>query len=149
MPDARNHVGYTALDGLIYAIGGLHLTNEKSGQDAEVDVYNPATNAWAKGTPLPMPWSHFNDSTLVINGKIVIVGGQEDGPTGDGIYLPNIEAYAPSTKAWTALAPLPEARQAAAAGYVNGTLVVIDGAIDADAGGWPQQQVWLNKKLGA
>ena len=27
MPDGRNHVGYTSLNGIAYAIGGLHLGN--------------------------------------------------------------------------------------------------------------------------
>ena len=146
LPNARNHIGYAAVNGLVYAMGGLHLRDEAGGQQSEVDVYNPSTNTWAKTTSLPFGWSHFNDSTMVVNGKIVIVGGSVNGGD-DGDYIANISTFDPATKKWTSLAPLPEERQAAAATYVNGSLVVIDGAIENE-GGWPQQQVWLNKNLG-
>lgn len=145
MPDPRNHIGYTSVNGIAYAIGGIRLLDESTNNDASVDAYDPVTNTWTAVASLPFVWSHFNDSTISVDGKIVIVGGQTNGGY-DGTYLPNIEEYDPSTNAWTALTPLPEERQAAVAVWVDDELVVIDGAVD-NIGGWPQSEVWIDNSL--
>jgi N-acetylneuraminic acid mutarotase len=148
MPNPRNHIGYAMVNGLAYAMGGLHLLNEKSGQDAEVDTYDPTTDKWKKVAPLPFSWSHFLESTVVVNGKIVIVGGQANGASGE-LYIPNISVYDPAANQWSALTPLPEARQAASAVWIDGTLYVEGGATQDNIGdGFPQQQVWYTDQLG-
>jgi regulation of enolase protein 1 (concanavalin A-like superfamily) len=146
MPNPRNHLGYAAVNGIVYALGGLHVMNEETGQDAEVDAYDPVTDTWAQVASLPMPWSHFHTSTFVVNGKIGIVGGQTDG-NDDGTYVPNIAEYDPTADAWQMLPPLPEARQATSAEWINGQLVVVGGATQGGGEGYPQQQVWINNQL--
>src|SRR5262249_41900049 len=42
LPNPRNHLGYTDLNGKAYAIGGQHLLDEGSGNQTEVDAYEPA-----------------------------------------------------------------------------------------------------------
>jgi N-acetylneuraminic acid mutarotase len=143
MPDPRNHLGYAGVNGTIYAIGGLHVMNEETGQDDEVDAYDPATDTWTQVASLPMPWSHFHTATMVVDGKIVIVGGQTNGPD-DGTYEPSIAEYDPATDQWQMLAPLPEARQAVSAVWINGRLIVAQGATQGGGEGYPQQQLWYS-----
>jgi N-acetylneuraminic acid mutarotase len=147
MPNPRNHIGYAVVNGIAYAMGGLHIMNEHSGQDAEVDAYDPAKDKWTKVASLPFAWSHFLESTMVVNGKIVIVGGQANGGSG-GAYVPTIAAYDPDADEWQTLAPLPEARQATSAVWIDGKLYVEGGATQDNQGeGFPQQQIWFTDQL--
>ena len=145
MPDARNDLGSAVIDGVAYAVGGSHVYNEVSGNDAEVDAYNPATNVWTHVAALPMPWASNETTTLVADGKIVVVGGQTNGGY-DGIYLADVEAYDPTTNAWSQVGTLPEANEGESAAYVSGRLIVADGTVD-DLGGWSQNQVWVTSDI--
>ncbi len=145
MPDARNHIGYAAINGIAYAIGGIHLYNQPAGNDAAVDAYNPVTNTWTAVASLPVAWGGINSTTMVVNGKIVIVGGQTNGGY-DGIYLNSIEEYDPVANSWAAMGTLPEANQGESIAYINGTLIVADGTVD-NQGGWAQDQTFLDSQI--
>jgi N-acetylneuraminic acid mutarotase len=145
MPDGRNHIGYVAINNIIYAVGGQHSYNETGGNDPQVDAYNPATNVWTAVAPLPMTWGSLHTSVLVVNGRIVVVGGQTNGGY-DGIYLSTIEEYTPSTNKWTNVGALPEASEGDSVAYINNELIVADGTVD-NLGGWSTNQVWLDSKI--
>jgi N-acetylneuraminic acid mutarotase len=145
MPDARNHIGYTEINGIAYAIGGTHLYNQTGGNDSQVDAYNPVTNTWAAVASLPFAWGGTHGTTLVVNGKIVIIGGQTNGGY-DGIYLNNIEEYDPVANSWAAVGTLPEANQGQSVAYINGELIVADGTVD-NQGGWAQDQTFLDSEI--
>jgi N-acetylneuraminic acid mutarotase/uncharacterized GH25 family protein len=145
MPNARNHVGYAAINGIAYAIGGQHLYNETSGNAAEVDAYNPATNTWTQVAALPQTWSSFHVSTLVVNGKIVIAGGQTNGGY-DGIYQNLIEEYDPTANQWSTVGTLPEANEGLATAYINGQFIAVGGTVD-NLGGWATNQTWVDSAL--
>src|SRR5258708_39225329 len=76
LADPRGHVSAAVLDGKIYALGGDH------GHDVtQVDVnschrFDPATKQWSAIASLPDGRSHFESSTLVHKGRILIVGGR-------------------------------------------------------------------------
>ena len=142
MPNARDHIGAVAINGIAYAVGGGHLYNQTQGNDAEVDAYDPATDTWTRVASLPVPNSSIETSTLVANGKIVVVGGQTNGGY-DGIYQNTVLAYDPTTNRWSQVATLPEASQSASVAYVNGQLIVANGTVD-NQGGWAQNQTWVN-----
>jgi N-acetylneuraminic acid mutarotase len=141
MPDARNHFGTAAINGTIYAVGGIHRYNEIHGNDSEVDAYNPSTNQWTKLTSLPMPWGSDETTTLAAGGKIILVGGQTNGGF-DGIYLSAIEVYDPATNQWKSAGSLPEANEGESAAVIDGKLIVAGGTVD-NHGGWSQDQMWL------
>ena len=145
MPNGRNHIGSAVVNGIAYAVGGTHLYKEVTGNDAEVDAYNPVTNSWSPVAALPTTWGSLETTTMVVNNKIVIVGGQTNGGY-DGVYLNNIEAYDPATNAWAAAGTLPEANEGEAAGYVNGQLIVVQGTVD-NQGGWSQNQTWVTSQI--
>ncbi len=139
LPDARDHFGFIDFDGMAYAIGGEHLLNEDHGNDAEVDAYDPAQDAWLPVQPLPVARSHNHTSTFMVKGRIVIIGGQADGPS-QAITLADVLSYDPNTNQWIALPPVPAPVQAIAAKAI-GNLVIITGG--ADQNHLPQAGTWL------
>jgi N-acetylneuraminic acid mutarotase len=123
LPNPRNHLGYIDLNGLAYAIGGQHQLDEAAGNQAEVDAYDPSTDTWTAVAPLPVPRGHAHTSTFVLNGQIVIAGGETNGPR----ILADVTAYNPDTDSWTALPPLPMPLQATDAQTIAGQLIVTGG----------------------
>ncbi len=145
MPNARDHMGAAVINGVVYAVGGTHLYQQTTGNDAEVDAYDPATNVWTRVASLPIAWGSLETSTQVIDGKIVVVGGQTNGGY-DGLYLNAVAAYDPTTNAWATVATLPEAVQSCSVAYVAGQLIVTGGTVD-NLGGWAQSQTWIEGGL--
>ena len=140
LPNGRNHLGAVAINGVAYAVGGWHVYNTKGGNVAEVDAYNPVTDTWSAVAALPNTLSSIETSTMVVNGKIVVVGGGSNGGY-DGIYQAAILAYDPAANAWSTAGTLPEANEGMSVADVNGQLIVADGTVD-NQGGWSQDQVW-------
>jgi N-acetylneuraminic acid mutarotase len=144
LPNARNHFGYAALGGKMYAIGGQHFNNEKTGNLADVDAYDPDTGQWSSVAPLPVARSHNHTSTVVLNGRVYLFGGQANDP-----YFPktiaDVTSYDPATNTWTALPPLPDVRQATAAQAIGNRIYVTTGT---NTGIHPQTTTW-SKDFGA
>jgi N-acetylneuraminic acid mutarotase len=134
LPNARDHLGYTDLNGKAYAVGGQHI-DELTTNQSEVDAYDPATDAWTQVAPLPIPTGHNHNSTFVLNGRIVVAGGQ----TNPGPYLADVREYDPDTNTWVALPPLPAARQAGNAQAIEGVIYFTAGRSPA---GDPTTTTW-------
>jgi N-acetylneuraminic acid mutarotase len=74
----------TAADGKLYVFGGVGPRNPETG---EVDtlrtttIYDPATDSWATGRPLPTPRSNAAASRIFVGGQvgIQVVGGSRPG----------------------------------------------------------------------
>ncbi len=145
MPDARNHLGAAVINGIAYAVGGAHLYNMTKGNDAEVDAYDPVADVWTRVAPLPVAWSSNETTTMVVNNKIVIVGGQTNGGY-DGIYLDSIAAYDPAANQWAVVGHLPEANEGQSVAFVNGQVIVAGGTVD-NLGGWAQSAVFVTSEI--
>lgn len=136
MPNPRNHMGGTELNGKLYAIGGQHLGAQNTTNQTEVDVYDPATNSWSQTTPLPVPTGHVTANVFVRNGHIVVTAGRGQ----NGVMLANVLDYNPSTATWTELPPLPSGRQSPVSGLVGNQMVVTCGA-----DGTLKNQTWVSE----
>ena len=70
MPTGRSHMTVSALDGKIYAIAGsARIVAGRSGEYRPLlEVYDTATNRWARAADLPTPRSVLSSS--VIDGRI-------------------------------------------------------------------------------
>ncbi|PZR77174.1 MAG: hypothetical protein DLM52_05080 [Chthoniobacterales bacterium] len=123
MPNPRNHMGGTTLNGKLYAIGGQHLGKQDSTAQNEVDVYDPATNSWTQAAPMPRPIGHVTANVFVRNGRVVVTSGAGDNST----KLPNVIEYDPSTNTWAELPQLPDGRQSPVSGLVGTQMVVTCG----------------------
>ncbi|MDQ3459175.1 MAG: GDSL-type esterase/lipase family protein [Deinococcota bacterium] len=123
LPNPRSHMGATVLNGKIYAVGGQHSYEEKASMQRSVHVYDPTSDLWTELAPLPAPLSHTSASTFVLDGRIVVAGGERshDKPVAE------VLAYDPAKDEWRALSPLPAERRAGVAGVVGGKVVYSGG----------------------
>lgn len=155
MEEPRQELAASALDGKIYAIGGL------SGRDNANSIYDPEKDSWSTGADFPIGTDHAWAVTL--NGNVYAGGGRtnrvfaydpkEDawsevastaythGGTpaavvidgliyvagGTGGTQTELEVYNPKTNSWTELSPMNCARNHTAGGVVNGKLYVAGG----------------------
>jgi N-acetylneuraminic acid mutarotase len=138
MPDPKDHFSSVVLNGKIYALGGEHGHDQLHQQQSDLDVYDPATNAWTSLTSLPIAKSHIEGGTFVLDGKIVMAGGQIDNfqPTA------NVIAYDPATNSWTTLFSLPAARQGAIVRAVGNAVYVTLGGTQTNS---PQSNTWVGQ----
>ncbi len=100
MPTARYGLeAVTHLNGLCYIMGGTTGSTVLN----TVEVYNPISNTWATGVPMPTPRMDFG--SFLHNGKIYVVGGfNATGP------LASMDCFDPATGVWTSLPGMPTAR---------------------------------------
>ena len=103
MPIPRTQFGIGVVAGKIYAIGGyVRFRDRKPGEPWRVnlvEVYNPATDTWAKRSDMPTRRDGFG--TGVVRETIYAIGGSgwpHDGQGGPA--LATIEAYHPKTNRW-------------------------------------------------
>lgn len=136
MPNPRNHMGGVALNGKIYAIGGQHLDDEYTGNQSEVDVYDPASNTWTQAAPMPRRLGHITANVFTRNGRIVVTAGITTNKT----EIPNVIEYNPATNTWSELRPLPAGRQSPISGLIGAQMVVTCGR----GGTSLQQQTWVS-----
>jgi N-acetylneuraminic acid mutarotase len=123
MINPRNHLAGASLNGKIYAIGGQHLWDENN-PVSEVDIYSPKTNRWTKVASMPEGRSHISSSTLVVDGRIIVIGGATTGFDS----LASVIDYNPATDKWGKLSSLPTPLATTVAGYFNDEFVVATGS---------------------
>ena len=130
LPDPRGHVSAAVLDGKIYALGGAH------GHDhTQIDVkschrFDPATGKWSEIASLPDGRSHFEGSTIVRNGRILIVGGRCNSSRPPRNVVGDLLEYDPKTDAWRAVATMPEKVMAPSAALISGNIMVSGGGLN-------------------
>jgi N-acetylneuraminic acid mutarotase len=137
LPNPRNHMVAVALNGKVYAMGGQHGDFESTTSQAEVDVYDPASNTWSRAADLPVGKSHAPGSTFVVDGRIMMIGGAINGGS-NGWASDVVLLYDPATDVWLELPPIPAYRKTPIAGLIGNVIVVATG------GGYgPTDTTWL------
>lgn len=104
LPAPRDHVSAVTLGGKLYVFGGEIGHDAHHRQQMSAWAYDPATNAWTTLADMPIGKSHAESSTFVLNGRVVIAGGQVDNWLATG----NIVEYDPASNTWAMLPPLPK-----------------------------------------
>ena len=120
----RLEAGVVALDGRVYLLGGFASAGRIT---ADVDVYDPAADAWTPAAPMPAALHHMN--AVAVGGKIYVLGaltGTDFAPVGD-VYI-----YDPAADAWSKGASMPAGteRGASAVGALGTDVVVAGGSRD-------------------
>ena len=96
--------------------------------------YDPATDSWTSGPPLPTPRSGV--AYMLYQGLILVLGEE---------LVPNTfaenEAYDPKTKSWKTLAPMPAGRHGTAAATTGGRVYLAAGSLKPGAGGVTDQLI--------
>jgi N-acetylneuraminic acid mutarotase len=119
LPTAVITAAAAVLKNEIYVVGGATATEEV----ADVQIYNPATNAWSSGVPYPTAMS--GASAAVVKNVLYVFGGSPGG----GVPLNAVWAFNPKTKTWTGLADMPTARWLTAAVVEKNIIYVIGGVV--------------------
>ena len=112
---ARAYLSSSAIDGIIYAIGGeVQMWWSRK----HVEVYNPVADIWMKKADMLTARTRFN--TSVADGKIFAVDHQ------------SVEAYDPVADVWQKRVAVPTKRSGLRISVVGGVIYAI--------GGWGRQQ---------
>jgi large repetitive protein len=119
LPASVLDAGGTALNEELYVVGGKTI----GGPHSTVYVYDPTTDGWTTGAPLPGP-AVENPAVVAHNGKLYAFGGSTAPFSG---AVANAAVFDPSTGAWTSLPPMGVARGGAAAKVLGGQIYVIGG----------------------
>lgn len=109
----RASFGIGVVAGKIYPIGGnIHPGDRKPEDPRRVDlveVYDPATDTWAKRAD--MPTRRTGVRAAVIRDTLYAIGGSGWPPVGaGGPFLATIETYEPRINRWTKRADMPNPR---------------------------------------
>jgi N-acetylneuraminic acid mutarotase len=116
-------MGAVVLDNKIYAIGGQQNQDAAEVPQAAVEVYDPATHAWSAAASLPFGRSHIAGATVVMNGRIVVLGGE----TNYNVVVGDVVAYDPAANKWSAMTNLPATRNSGVAAFIGGELIYSTG----------------------
>ncbi len=136
LPEPRGHLSGASLGGLVYGIGGQFGHDDWLRDVPYVHVYDPANDTWREVASLPRGRSHFEWATVVVDGRIVILGGRSvwqrslfpPDVGGRETAVPDVSAYDPERDEWFELPGLRFGIQGAAAGIVGDTLVLTGGS---------------------
>jgi N-acetylneuraminic acid mutarotase len=129
LPDPRNHTSAASLNGFMYVIGGQKDEEELQQPLGSVYRYNPTKDSWTSVADLPAPRSHTNCSTFVMDGRIIVLGGEN----GFMQVRRTVFAYDPVTNSWAHLSDLPAARSTSVAGVLSGNRIISATGNDPDA----------------
>lgn len=133
LPAGRNHVPGAVVDGRFYVLGG-RLGGRFDGLQTRVDMFDPATRQWTSRAPMPTP--RGGTAAGVVDGLIVVVGGEGNMAAGSMGVFPQTEAYDPRIDRWISLRPMATPRHGMGAAGLNGKLYVPAGGT-VDGGGNP------------
>jgi N-acetylneuraminic acid mutarotase len=130
LPEARHHITLSAVNGLLYGVGGFTGGFPDWRAQPTMFIYNPVANTWSKGTDLPV--ARAEGISAVVNDKIYLIGGRiratEDARLfNDHIDSVRNEVFDPTTKRWSARANAPTARNSAASAVIDGKIYVVGG----------------------
>jgi len=122
MPTVRNSLAAAALNGVIYALGGVTTALPLANNEA----FNVATNSWS--TRAPMPTARVDLGAVAVNGRIYAIGGNNLDPC----HCPTnnlrvVEAYDPSTDTWSTLAPMPTTRAGLGVAAIGDVIYAVGG----------------------
>ena len=131
MPTARSGIKASEVGEKIYLIGGS-IESESSSiaeRSAQVEIYDPVTDTWATGSPIPTAVGGY--ASAVLDGKIYVVSGVAIGSTRTNLT----QIYDPKTDEWSLGAAIPMSVSSAAAGSTTGlnaakAIYVIGGSND-------------------
>ncbi|MFT5124709.1 MAG: N-acetylneuraminic acid mutarotase [Kiritimatiellia bacterium] len=130
LPDPRGHVAAIALGGMVYALGGDHGHDRTQIDVASCHRFDPATKKWTAVASLPDGRSHFESSTLIHGGQIIVIGGrcnQTKPPRG---VVRDVLAYDPKADTWTVVGDLPGVLLAPSAAIISGRMVITGGGLN-------------------
>lgn len=126
----RSEHGAAVLGGKIYVVGGFAGPDRNfTGVSREVEVYDPAADAWTRVAPIPDALHHAgvaaSDSLLYVTGGYLTT--EDPRAPSAWIEVNTTWVYDPRADRWSRAADMPRPRAAHASVFLNGKLYVIGG----------------------
>jgi len=118
LPVATKGMAVAAVNGVLYAIGGMVGDQATSA----VYAYNPQTDLWVEKTA--MPTARHSLQAAVLNGIVYALGGFNQ----NGGSLSIVEAYDPVSDTWSAKPAMLRSRAAFGAVTLNGRIYAVGGS---------------------
>jgi hypothetical protein len=87
-----------------------------------LEVYDPTTDSWSTGPPVPLGRSAAAGASF--HGLFVVLGGEHPGELGVDT---EVDGYDPRTRRWTRLPSLPHGRQGIGATVIGNVLYLPGG----------------------
>ncbi len=116
-PSPVNNVGAAVVEGRVYVPGGR---TSAGAVIADLEIYDPATDSWEPGAPLPLPRCAY--AIGVLEEKIYLFGGW-DGSS----YVGHTYQYDPLADIWVEKTPMPSALGFAGAAAIENKIFVVGG----------------------
>jgi N-acetylneuraminic acid mutarotase len=149
MPTPRSEVAGVIVGGEhIYVIGGFWMPSNatRPGKTNLVEVYNIKNNTWSSVTQLPEKTDHVGAAEY--NGKIYVVGGSvgKENNRSNKLFI-----FDPSINKWKEAKPMPTARAALTANFIDGILYAVGGIdssgtpVTTNEAYDPQTDTWTKK----
>jgi N-acetylneuraminic acid mutarotase len=120
LPAQLDHIQAVAIGGKIYYIGGL--VKYPAPEVGSVWIYDPKTDSFSSGAPMPAGRERGAGGVAIHDGKIYYVGGLHA-----GVAVPWLDEYDPMTDTWTELPDMPRPREHSHAAVVGDRLYAIGG----------------------
>ncbi len=124
-PIELNHFQAVEVGGLIYVVSAFTGVFPVETPVANIYIYDPASDQWSVGDTIPVSRRRGSAGAVVLNGKILIVGGLQNGHQSG--WVPWFDEYDPSTGQWTTLPDAPRSRDHFHAAIVGDQLVLAGG----------------------
>ena len=145
LPVPRNQHSIAELNGMIYIIGGQFNHDLQQLDQVMVDVYDPQSDSWSEGPPLPVAHSHSEGATFVHGDRIWMVGGHSTPEGGKKGFCGNVVTLREGGE-WEVTCHLPKPISSPASRIINDKLYVAggwDGRMDADKEWLSSPEVWV------
>ena len=133
LPAKRGGGALVALGRELHFFGGTVREEgeylEDSGDHWALDLDSPT--GWETAPPMPNPRNHITG--VALNGKAYAIGGQHLGDEEKGNQT-TVQAFDPSTNAWTELAPLPRPlSHTESSSFTRGGRILVIGGVTQDS----------------
>ncbi|MFL2502255.1 MAG: Kelch repeat-containing protein [Luminiphilus sp.] len=145
LPVPRNQHSIAELNGMIYIIGGQFNHDLQQLDQVMVDVYDPQSDSWSEGPPLPVAHSHSEGATFVHGDRIWMVGGHSTPEGGKKGFCGNVVTLREGEE-WEVTCHLPKPISSPASRIINDKLYVAggwDGRMDDEKEWLSSPEVWV------
>ena len=145
LPTPRNQHSVGVINGQIYIIGGQFNHDSQQLDQTLVDIYDPASDTWVEGPPLPVAHSHSEGATFVHQNRIWMVGGHSTPEGGKKGFCSDVVTLREGEE-WEVTCHLPKPISSPASKIIKDNLYVAggwDGRTDENKDWVMSPEVWV------
>ncbi len=127
LPTQMHHFQAVELDGLIYVIGAWTGVFPNEQNLSNIYIYNPVSDSWRAGPPIPDSRNRGSAGAIAYNGKIYVVAGNDGGHNTGATLVSWFDEFDPATGTWTQLSDAPRGRDHFQVAIINDKMYAAGG----------------------